>query len=248
MSDEMRCEQVRELAPELALDIAGGQERDAALRHMSGCAECRRFVGSLSTIGDEVLLLAPEHEPPAGFSDRVLDRLAKEQTPEVTDLRPGRRRNRRLQVLAVAAAVVLAAFTGAASVLVATAGDRRLADGYRAVLAQGNGSFFAAAPIEGPEGRAGTAFGYQGSPSWILVTVDGPEVQTLRAEIVTGDGRYLALGDAQLGGGEHVWGSAIPVGLSEVRQILFLGADGRPVYQATLNAGNPWGSTPSPAP
>jgi len=37
MTAEMGCEQVRELAPELALGIAEGEERDAALRHLDGC-------------------------------------------------------------------------------------------------------------------------------------------------------------------------------------------------------------------
>jgi hypothetical protein len=37
MTAELGCEQVRELAPELALGIAEGEERDAALRDLSGC-------------------------------------------------------------------------------------------------------------------------------------------------------------------------------------------------------------------
>jgi hypothetical protein len=37
MTAELGCEQVRELAPELALSIAEGEERDAALRDLSGC-------------------------------------------------------------------------------------------------------------------------------------------------------------------------------------------------------------------
>jgi hypothetical protein len=44
----------------------------------------------------------------------------------------------------------------------ATAGDRRLAASYQAVLSQGQGSFFAAAPLKGARGRVGTVFGYQG--------------------------------------------------------------------------------------
>ena len=48
-----------------------------------------------------------------------------------------------------AAAVVLAATLSAGSVFLATAGDRRLAASYQAVLSQGQGSFFAAAPLQG---------------------------------------------------------------------------------------------------
>jgi Putative zinc-finger len=67
MTAELGCEQVKELAPELALGIAEGEERAAALRHLSGCARCRQLVSELSAVGDELLLLAPAREPPPGF-------------------------------------------------------------------------------------------------------------------------------------------------------------------------------------
>ena len=167
MTGEMRCEQVRDLAPELALGIAEGEERDAALRHLNGCSGCRQLVSELSSVGDELLQLAPAHDPPVGFESRVLG--------EVT-MPPRRRRvqplARRWQWLATAAAaVVLAATLGAGSVLLATAGDRRLADGYQAVLSQGQGAYFLAAPLQGTQGRVGTVFGYQGHPSWVMVTL-----------------------------------------------------------------------------
>ena len=38
----MRCDEARELAPELALGIVDGEERAEALRHLSACADCRR--------------------------------------------------------------------------------------------------------------------------------------------------------------------------------------------------------------
>src|SRR4051794_37860831 len=60
----MTCEQTRNLAGELALGIADGAERAAALEHLAGCAECRRAVAELSDVTDELLLLAPEREPP----------------------------------------------------------------------------------------------------------------------------------------------------------------------------------------
>src|ERR671930_539101 len=119
MNAEMGCDQVRELAPELALGIAEGEERAAALRHLGSCTGCRRLVSELSSVGDELLLLAPAKEPPPGFESGVLGRL--DQPP----------RRRRLQLLAprwrwvaVAAAVVLAAALGGGSVLLATADDR----------------------------------------------------------------------------------------------------------------------------
>ena len=57
------------------------------------------------------------------------------------------------------------------------------------MLAQGHGSFFAAAPLRGPTGTVGTVFGYQG---------------------LTRDGRHLPAGPAVLGGTHSTWGTQIP--------------------------------------
>jgi hypothetical protein len=236
MNADMGCAQVRELAPELALGIAEGDERAAALRHLSGCAACRRLVSELSAVGDELLLLAPAAEPPPGFESRVLGRLAEPARPRAIRLPPWRR------WAAVAAAAVLAAALGGGSVFLATAGDRRLADSYQAVLRQGQGSFFAAAPLQGPQGRAGTVFGYQGQPSWATVTLRPPipAARRFRVQVLTRDGRYLAAGEAVLGGTQAAWGGQLPVDLSAVNELRLLGPDGRTTFTATFDTANPW--------
>jgi hypothetical protein len=236
MTAEMGCEQVRELAPELALGIAEGEERGAALRHLSGCAGCGRLVAELSSVGDELLLRAPAQKPPLGFESRVLAAVA--EPPRRRRLQPLARRRR---WLAVAAAVVLAAALGGGSVVLATAGDRRLADGYQAVLSQGQGSFFAAAPLQGVQGRVGTVFGYQGQPSWVMVTLQ-PSLREgrFRVQVVTRDGRYLPLGDAVLGGARGAWGGQLPVDLSAVHELRFVGTDGRTAFAATFDTANAW--------
>jgi hypothetical protein len=238
MTAELGCEQVKVLASELALGIAAGEERDAALRHLTGCARCRQLVSELSTVGDELLLLAPASEPPPGFESRVLGALAAPARPRPRPAPP----SRRWRWLAAAAAVVLAAAIGGGSVLASTAGDRRVADSYRAVLSQGQGSFFAAAPLLGSRGRAGTVFGYQGQPSWVMVTLQ-PSIQPegrFDVQVVTRDGRYLPLGGALLGGARGTWGGQLPVDLSAVHELRFLGPDGRTAFTATFDAANPW--------
>lgn len=232
MIAEMGCDQVRELAPELALGIVEGQERDAALRHLSGCAQCRQVLSELSAVGDQVLLRAAEQEPPVGFESRVLAAVAEPPRRGRLQSLPRRRR-----WLAVAAAVVLAASLGGGSVFVATASDRRLADSYQAVLSQGQGAFFAAAPLQGAQGRVGTVFGYQGQPSWVMVALQ-PSVREsgrFQVQVVTRGGRYLPLGDAVLGGARGAWGGQLPVDLSAVHELRFVGSDGRTAFAATFD-------------
>jgi hypothetical protein len=126
--------------------------------------------------------------------------------------------------------------------LLATAGDRRLAAGYQAVLSQGRGAYFLAAPLQGTQGRVGTVFGYQGQPSWVMATLQ-PVVQEegrFQVQVVTREGRYLSLGDAVLGGGRGTWGGQLPVDLSAVHELRFVGSDGRPTLTATFDTANPW--------
>ena len=248
MNDDVSCEQVRALAPDLAIGIADGQERDAALRHAATCAECRLLVSELSSVADDLLLLAPSHEPPVGFASRTLARMTA--SPPRPGRRPTRHALRRsagkhpwVARLAVAAAVAAALALGAGAVYQGTSGDRRLADSYRSVLAQGHGSFFAAAPLRSPAGTLGSVFGYQGEPSWLFATLN---LQTARAEhyevqLVTRDGRHLSLGGTVLGGAHRTWGTQIPVKLTQVRQLRFEAASGQPTIAAYLNPRNPWG-------
>ena len=72
MSPSGACDEARDLAGELALGIADGEDRARVLEHAADCPDCRRELERLSVLADELLLLAPEREPPAGFEVRVL--------------------------------------------------------------------------------------------------------------------------------------------------------------------------------
>ena len=246
MNDDVGCEQVRALAADLAIGIADGQDRDAALRHAAACAECRLLVSELSSVADDLLLLAPSHEPPPGFASRTLARM----TPSSPQLRRSARRTLRRTAgrspwvarLAVAASVAAALALGAGAVYQGTSGDRRLADSYRAVLAQGHGSFFAAAPLKSPTGTLGSVFGYQGQPSWLFATLNQPTAQPEHYEVqlITRDGRHLSLGETVLGGTHRTWGAQIPVTLTQVSQLRFEAVGGQSAIIAYLNPRNPW--------
>jgi len=144
--------------------------------------------------------------------------------------------------LAVAASVAAALALGAGAVYQGTSGDRRLADSYRTVLAQGHGSFFAAAPLKSPTGTLGSVFGYQGQPSWLFATLNQPMPQPEHYEVrlITRDGRHLSLGETVLGGTHRTWGAQIPVNVTQVSQLRFEAANGQSTIIAYLDPRNPW--------
>ncbi|HEX2433018.1 MAG TPA: zf-HC2 domain-containing protein, partial [Gaiellaceae bacterium] len=122
MSTDARCREIRELAAEVALGIADGEDRARVLKHAAECPECRRELERLSTVADELLVVAPKEEPPPGFELRVLDSI-QTSVPK---------RRFPLRGLAVVAAVVATAAITAGAMFAGFRDDRRLADHYRA--------------------------------------------------------------------------------------------------------------------
>jgi hypothetical protein len=226
----MGCEHTRQLAAELALGIADGADRARALQHLAECAECRRAVEELSAVADELLLLAPERQPPVGFESRVLALL---QPPPAA---PRRLRQRRRGLLAALAAAAVAAALAAAVVLGATSDDRRLADHYRAALATAHGTDFEAARLrDAAQLPAGVVYGYRGSPSWIFVAIYRPYRSTPYAvELTMTSGRRVRLASLRLDPRTGSAGQAIPVDLHSVSGVRLVGAARGDVLEARL--------------
>ena len=226
MNNQMGCEEVRKLAPELALGITSGDERARALAHLSGCPECRRYVSEMSGIADEILLLAPAHEPPGGFEGRVLQRF----TEEVRRV-PGRRS----RVLLAVAAALVAAVVAAGGVLFATREDRELGADLRADFAEADGDYFGVKPIRNPDGaKEGVVFGYEGSPAWIFLDVEeGMAPGEYVAELVMEDGTTHVLGSPfELSEEKQWWASALPVSLHDVEFLRIRSESGAQVLSA----------------
>src|SRR5919109_3086239 len=223
----MRCEETRELAAEIALGIADGEERAEALRHLSTCEECRRVVDQLSQVTDELLVVAPVEEPPAGFETRVVEAMGLEKRP---------RRWPSLRWLAPRIGPALAAAAVTAAVFVGVYhDDRQTAAEYRGILEQAGGPYFPAGELKEETGaQGGVAFGYEGTPSWLLVTVNPAhrgDVKT--AELVTRGGRTIPLRSFRLDR-RGSWGGAIPVKLYKVAHIRLLGERPGEILQASL--------------
>jgi hypothetical protein len=214
-----RCEETRELAAELALGIAEAEDRGRALEHLSECQECRRFVGELSGVADELLLLAPTAEVPVGFEERALAPLLSERRP--------RQRRRLVRVLVPAAAAAVAV----AVTLAVVADDLRLASHYRDTLGEANGRQFGAYALRAPDDRrAGQVFAYEGSPSWLLMTVDAGYRSALEgAELVMEDGRRVPIRWFYLDKRWGTCGGAVGVDLGEVSVLRLLPTAGEPI-------------------
>ena len=224
------CEEVRAQVAELALGIADGEARASGLAHVARCAECRQELETLTKLGDELLALAPEREPSAGFESRVLERIDAERGS------PGRatvRRRRRwlprvlIPVASAALAATAAAFI-ALDVTARTGGRTR----YRATLHEAEGRYFSAARLRSPGGQqVGVAFGYQGKPSWVFVVVRGTAgYQRYDAEVVTTDGRRVKVPGAHLSHGS--WGQAIPLDMHDVAGLRLVGVQRGEVLNA----------------
>ena len=216
MPPNAACDEVQGVLSELALGIADGAERARALDHVSDCADCRQELERQSAVADELLVLAPGQEPPIGFELEVLRSIQPEPLPERSIFR----------WLVPATAVFAAVLVTAGALSLATRDDRRLADQYRATLAEANGRYFDAIRLQDAAGRdGGVLFTYRGSPSWILVTVPANlDGRVARAEVVDRTGNRIPIRSFRLVNG--VWGGALPVDLANVAALHLVGRDG----------------------
>ena len=86
---EPTCQQCRELAAELALNVLPDRERASAQAHLDRCPGCRDLVRALTVTAEQLLELLPSAEPPAGFEQRVITALTPSSQHAPGEERPG---------------------------------------------------------------------------------------------------------------------------------------------------------------
>ena len=204
------------------MGVASGDDRARALKHLAGCADCRRELEDVTATVDELLLLAPEHEPPPGFDARVLSAMQP----------PATRQHRPRVLLAVAAAAAVAVL-GAGLAWWQGSDDRDLADQYRDTLAVADGEYLRAGNLTVDGISTGNVFAYEGKPSWVFVTVEGAKSGTYHVELVTSDGQSRWLGLCKVRDGSGSWGTTVDVPVGSVERVEMSG-DGLPTMTATL--------------
>ena len=217
------CDECRALTPELALGIASGDERAAALRHLANCAECRDDLHDLTDAADQLLLAVPEAEPSARFDDRVVESFTGE----------GRRRWSRRTMLAAAAAVVaLALACGAvAGWLVGrpTAREAQYAD----AVGDMNGRSLRVASL-GLDEEASRVVAYDGDPSWLLVMVAGGLDDGEYSIVCEYEGGWsITPGTVAVTDGRGTWAASVPRTLADLTGVRLQDADG-PVAAAVF--------------
>lgn len=213
MSESRLCAEVRELIPELAMGVAPGDERALALAHIASCPDCRQLLEETTETVDELLLLAPEQEPPTGFDSSVMAALDLEHADKS-------RRWKVSKLVLAAAVVVLAAASAAGITHWAGGDDRELAAQYRETLRVADGAYLRAAPlVSNKDNEVGHVFAYQGNPSWVFVNVDNASSGLHRVRYVTEDGRRHPLGWCAVRDGRGSWGTSLDVPVYAVDKV-----------------------------
>lgn len=223
MTERPGCAETREVIPELATGVAAPGDRARALRHLAGCGRCHRELESRTAIVDELLLLTREREPPAGFEAAVMAPLSRERRE-----RASRRRRRLRAALVTALSMVLTGVLAGGAVWRQTAEDRRLATDYRSTLDVAGGRYLRAAPVLASTTTVGYAFAYEGSPSWLFVTMTAAqEPGRYHMKLTTRDGGQVTLGTMDVRNGQGSWGGIIPVSVRDVLIMHFRDPAGR---------------------
>ncbi|MFD5327630.1 zf-HC2 domain-containing protein [Streptomyces sp. NPDC127092] len=220
------CERLRERVAELALGVLPARERAEAVAHLDGCPDCRKRVRELTAVGDGLLGLLPEAEPPVGFETRVVRAVAPE--PPVPR-RAGRVRGRRLRLAAAAVAGALAFGFGGWAVGTAVQGAPAVAERTDGTLLRD-----AALLAEGRE--VGRFYAHAGAGGgWVYMSVDleraagGP----VRCVLVAADGSTTPVGSFPLKGGYGYWGAPVSgVDPGSVTGARLLGPDGTVLAEA----------------
>ncbi|MEU1705734.1 zf-HC2 domain-containing protein [Streptomyces sp. NPDC005706] len=248
MSSEVTCGRLRELGAELALGVLDGRERAAAVAHLDGCAECREYVEHLTLVGDRLIGLLPDREPPLGFETRVARALTQDVTayerrpPVRASLREGPRgRAGRVRLRLASVAVAFAVAFGFAGWGIGTAIEEVTAApaapaGTETMLV---GDLTSAGSGARP---AGEVYAHPGSPGWVFMSVDLTAPGAVYDGKVTcllerSDGTTVRLGDFPVHEGRGAWGVAASVDPGAVSGARLTAPDGTVLATAPLQTG-----------
>ncbi|MEU2334132.1 zf-HC2 domain-containing protein [Streptomyces sp. NPDC006654] len=241
MTGDAPCEKLRENGAELALGVLPGRERAEALAHLDGCADCREHVRQLTGIGDRLIGLLPQSEPPSGFETRVARSLAEMAAGQEGDRHAPQRlrgRARRARLRLATAAAALAVAVGFAGWGIGTVVEEATAPPSAAVESE---PVLVGDMIPAGGGQpVGEVYAHPGSPAWMFVSValEGPaRTGRVTCLLARADGSTTRVGDFPLRHGRANWGVAVPVDLTRYSGARLTSADGTVLATAQLQRG-----------
>ena len=215
---QMGCSDLREVAAELAVGSLSGDERAAAVSHLAGCQSCQQLMGELTGIADDLLLMAPEIEPPPGFESRVLTRLS--ESSRVVEMGT-RRRSRLRSLVAIAACVILGAIGGAVTAQV-IADDDSPQQLRTALALSSSGNTTCRVVVT------------TGEPASLLISLDNSQGRTADyvAEAQPEQGAPIPLGRFAMSDGHGMLAKTLDIDGADVASIRVFSMDGELLYEA----------------
>ncbi|KUN76076.1 hypothetical protein [Streptomyces griseoruber] len=209
----MECERLREQGAELALGILPARERAEAVAHLDRCPDCREHVERLTAVGDGLLALLPDAEPPVGFESRVVRALGAAPAAKP--------RRHRLRLAAAAVAATVACGFGGWAVGTVVEGAPS------SVSRRTDGDLREAALVSGGH-EVGRIFTHGGDRGWVYMSVElpGTDRGPVRCLLVHADGSTVPMGSFPLKDGYGYWGAPAPVDPTTVTGARLVGPDG----------------------
>ncbi len=206
------CAELREVSAELALGDLSGSERADALAHLARCPKCGQLVGELTRVAEDLLLLAPELEPPPGFESRVLAKLGEQRRP---------RRSRLRSLVAVAAALVMLAVGGGlvAQVVDDDGGPQTVRT---ALAVSASGRSTCRVVVHG------------GDPASLVVSLDGPPGSSREyvVEAHSVKGAAVPVGRFALQDGRGLLATTVDLDAEELKSVRVFNLEGELLYEA----------------
>jgi hypothetical protein len=239
---DMSCDELAEVAAELALGVLTGRDRAEAVAHLDRCETCREDVRQLMVTSEGLVGLLPEREPPAGFETRVLDRLgmsAPGSSPRRAGAglaRPAARvpsprvpfPRRTLAAAAVALAVVGAGLGGWGVGVTMSP---------HPVASQAQVPLSSAPFLTASHRSVGQLFIYRGkgSQNWVYMSVELPSGSGMvTCQVIGAGGKVSTVGSFRLTSGYGSWGSPAPGNFGAVHGALLVAPDGTVLATATF--------------
>lgn len=208
---DFSCTEARDLVAEYSLGILEPELAHRMSRHVDTCITCRREVDETGAVGDQLLDLIPDAEPPLGFDRAVIAAIGQ---------RPGRRRHVRVFAGAGALAAAVAAVIGVAVTTLAGQHATRSVE-LTAVLHQGDRS-------------VGTVY-IGGHPAWVTMSIEHATLTgTVTCQLVSRDGSVITVGDFQLVDGSGKWSVPDPTASAQIVGARLIAPDGTVMATATL--------------